>query len=139
MYDMLADQAELKLRIHHNLSPLSLVSVESSCCCRCFKFKDPSSKATADMAAAAVDAAFHVVAVAPVCQGPFALLLPSNRTPFEMYKQYSKMKERTRQVIIKCQCNEINLTQHLFTVFTPLSPSPCPCPAPSAAVTTSSG
>lgn len=91
----MADLTELKLRIHHNLSPLSLVSVESSCCCcRCFQFKDPSSKATADVAAA-VDAASDVVVVvvAPVCQGPFALLLPSNRTPFEMYKQYSKMKE----------------------------------------------
>lgn len=94
---MMADLTELKLRIHHNLSPLSLVSVESSCCCCCcFKFKDPSSKATADVAAAvdaASDVAVVVVIVAPVCQGPFALLLPSNRTPFEMYKQYSKMKE----------------------------------------------
>lgn len=63
-----------------------------------------------------------------LCQGPFALLLPSNRTPFEMYKQYRKWK-RTRQVIIKCQCNEINLTQHLFSVFTPLHSS-CPCTPP---------
>lgn len=90
----MADMTELKLRIHHNLSPLSLVSVESSCCCcRCFKFKDPSSKATADVAAAVDAASDDAVVVAPVCQGPFALLLPSNRTPFEMYKQYSKMKE----------------------------------------------
>lgn len=61
MYDTARD--ELKLRIHHILSPLSLVSVISSCC-RCYKFKDPSSKATADVAAA-VDAAAAVAAPVP--------------------------------------------------------------------------
>lgn len=63
MYD--TARAKLKLRIHHILSPLSLVSVISSCC-RCFKFKDPSSKATADVAAAAVDSAAAVAVAAPV-------------------------------------------------------------------------